>query len=213
MLLICVAVLCRTSTGAVHYINSAQIITANIPAGKAILHLVTPLVAVAEQQDLVDALIGFAAPKPAPTTLWQDVSQPSMVVGAAESASATGEPDASLSESVLESGMMVQTGQDSASASSPANNAPASTLDDIASVNYSYEQDFQDALLASSAAGQHGSAINVSGLLAAADKVDPAPSTKSNAHMPAARMLLSPAGLLLALAVALEFVLDLPEVL
>jgi hypothetical protein len=109
-------VLCRTSAGAVHYINHAQIATANIPAGNAILHLVTPLVvAVAEQQDLVDALVGLAAPKSTPTVLWQDVSQPNMLMGTAESASATGEPDASLPEampSTPESGMMVPTGQE-----------------------------------------------------------------------------------------------------
>lgn len=183
--------LCRTSAGAVHYINNAQITTANIPAGNAILHLVTPLVAVAEQQDLVDALVGLAAPKPIPTVLWQDVSQPTMLMGAAESASATGEPDASLPEpmqSTMESGMMVPTGQQSggASASQLLDNTPASSQDDIAAVNYSYEQDFQDALSASSAAGLQGSAINVTGLLAVADKLDPPPATKSSARMPAA---------------------------
>lgn len=185
--------MCSTQqAGRIVYINNAQIATANIPAGKAVLHLVRPVVATGNYQDVLDALIGFQAPSPTPITLWQAGMDDSIVQAAAV-------PD----EAATINMQQAVTGGSAADASQ----LPPLTAqedggddDDDAMVNYSFEQDFQHAEQAASSTAT-APQPSVPDFIVSDDNVGvPRPDALSRAeanavHMPA---LLLVAGCILA---------------
>jgi hypothetical protein len=192
--------LCRTSSGPAVLVNNAQITLANIPAGKAIVHLVRPLVAPAEYEDVLDALIGFSAASMTPTTLWQSPAS-TAAVGASDAAGAV---SAGQDAAAMESAAFGSSGQvdgmqaayadgssQPASASSSSSNSgsgggSASVVyaaeDDDAAVQYSFEQDFSVAEQAATSASAANSAANAAGLLAESGQQGnstPTPATRN----------------------------------
>lgn len=170
--------LCRTSAGSIVHANQAAITVADIPAGNAVVHLVTPLVAAAEHQDFIDALQGFALPTSMPTLLWQDT------LASASSASelkpqAGGAMQPGNLESTPSPGM---TGPAGPVAAAPSMHSTAwPDAGDDASVNYDFEQDFTQAeqgIVQSSTGASHLDSM------AAQEQQVPTAEVRSSAHMP-----------------------------
>lgn len=121
-----------------YYVNGARLVAADIPAGKAIIHLVTPLVTSEEYYDVLDALTGFQMSSPRPTVLCQDLvasTSGALPSDAGQTAGSTSmiASQSTAAETVLESGA-ISTAPD----------------DDHAAVNYSFEEDFKHAEQAAS---------------------------------------------------------------
>lgn len=124
-----------------YYVNSARLVAADIPAGKAIIHLVTPLVTSSEYDDVLDALTGFQMSSPRPTVMWQDLVASTNGTLPSDAGQTAGSMNviasqSTAAETVLESGAILNT----ASASD----------DDHAAVAYSFEEDFKHAEQAAS---------------------------------------------------------------
>lgn len=184
--------------GAVYYANKAQITTANIAAGKAIVHLVSPMVAALEHQDVVDALIGLAQPIPTPTVLWQDLlsAQEAAVSTSAGPAQTAGQsssgPVSADSTMAVPVGMQGPMGASESGSSSSTNSAwdalpsmPAHDDEEDTVVNYSYEQDFLQAESGPSSTSG-GSGLTAALLMAQSGQLSssPPPADRSSALTP-----------------------------
>jgi hypothetical protein len=189
-------------------VNRAYITTANIPAGNAIVHLVRPMVAAAEHQDLVDVLQGFSLSAGTPTTLWQDhVSAQSSI---SESGPSAGQVAASEGlQSPPSQGIEPGSPQETYVPTAAVGTAPGTAWPELDSdegdtaVNYNFEQDFlQQATMQSSTAP---STINLASLAMVEQEAPPAEARSSagrpGVHMPT--LLLATLVPLLLLAVVL----------
>jgi hypothetical protein len=204
---------CRTSQGTVYYANRAQITTADIAAGKAVVHLVSPLVAAKEHQEVIDALLGFSQPSPTPTVLWQELTAAEAAADASTAWSSPG-PQAyedAAAPSMDGSGVTGMTGPGEASTSTESGaywgttvSTPADHGEDDAVVAYSYEQDFLQGDQAASSSTSGASGLSTANLLldGVGRPQSPAPEARSSAHTPGVQ-LATARGLLLTLLLPL----------
>lgn len=215
--------MCRTDKGTVYYANKAQITTANIIAGGAIVHLVSPLVAAPEHQDIIDALIGLSQPTPQPTQLWQDIlaAQSAAASASAGPAAAAGQTATSSPAGVVEGSMAspismpgpimgpggLEAGSVNAAESGTAwgtiqrTSFDSEAAEDDAVVNYSFESDFMHAEQAASGNAASTAGLDLAGLGSEnGQQQGPAPEARSSAHAPRACLTASP-GLLTVLAI------------
>lgn len=195
-----------------YYANRAQITTANIAAGKAVVHLVSPLVAASEHQEVIDALLGFSQPSPTPTVLWQELTAAQAAADASTVGTSPGPQAYVGADSMDGSGVTGMTGPAEAVTTEPAEywgpvaiTHPDHGGDDVA-VAYSYEQDFLPGDQAASNSGLGASGLNAANLLQEGVGLSqglPAPEARSSATPATARGLLQTLMLPLLLAVLL----------
>lgn len=189
--------LCRTSGGTVYYANRAQITTANIAAGRAVVHLVSPLVAARQHQEVIDALLGFSQPSPTPTVLWQELTAAEAAADVSTAGTSPGPQAYVGAESTDGSGVTGMPGPAGASTMEPGaywGPVPSTHADhgeDDATVAYSYEQDFLHGDQAASSSASGASGLNASNLLQEGVELPqgaPAPDARSSAHAPGVQL-------------------------
>lgn len=194
-----------------YYANRAQITTANIAAGRAVVHLVSPLVAASEHQEVIDTLLGFSQPSPTPTVLWQELTAAQAAADVSTAGTSPG-PQAYVGAESME-GSEVK-GPAEAITTEPGAywGSVASTHadygEDDAAVAYSYEQDFLHGDQAASSSALGATGLNVANLLqeeVGLTQGAPAPEARSSARVPGA--LATALGLLQTLLLPLLAVL------